>query len=355
MQASPFSLTGRARFVAACQRQAVDVTPVWFMRQAGHCLAEYRKLRERYDILTIARTPELCAQVSLMPVAAYGVDAAVMYTDIVLPLPSMGLELELSPTLGPLIKNPVRTMEDVAALRIPELVELTPFVPQAISMVRRDLAEQQAVIAIAGGPCTLAFYCLEGGASRDYSTAKTVMYQQPELWHALLEKITAVLIRYVQAEALAGADAIQLFDTNVGVLSPALYRDFVLPYTRRVMAAIHDVGALSIHFGVANASLLPLMGDAHGDVMGIDWRVDIDTAWRLVGGEQRQAIMGNLDPTLLLAPWETVAEEAWAILTRVGTRPGHIFNLGHAIHPGTNPDYLRRLVAEVHENAFRLS
>jgi uroporphyrinogen decarboxylase len=337
------------------------MTPVWFMRQAGHCLAEYRKLREQYDILTIARTPELCSQVSLLPVDSYGVDAAVMYTDIVLPLPGMGLEVELSPTLGPLIAHPIRTLEDVAALRVPEVVETTPFVPEAIGLVRHALADRQAVIGIAGGPCTLAFYVIEGGASRDYSTAKALMYQHPEVWHALLEKITAVLIRYVQAEALAGADAVQIFDTNVGALSPAAYAEFVQPYTRRVMAAIREAGAMSIHFAVANAGLLELMAVVDCDVVGVDWRVDIADAWRRIDGlagqgsalAHQRAIMGNLDPTVLLAPWETVEAEARAVLTQVGRRSGHIFNLGHAIHPASNPDYLRRLVSTVHECTAR--
>ncbi|GLV53771.1 uroporphyrinogen decarboxylase [Dictyobacter sp. S3.2.2.5] len=338
--------TGVERFLAACRRQQTDTTPIWFMRQAGHCLAEYRTLRESYDILTIARTPELCSQVSLMPVAQYGVDAAVMYTDIILPLPGMGLQTELDPARGPIVRNPVRTMQDVNALRVLPAEETTPFVMEAIRIVKEALSGKQAVIGIAGGPLTLALYIIEGVPTREYSTAKSLMYQSPAVWHALLNKITDVLVSYVQAEARAGADTIQLFDSNVGILGPGAYAQFVQPYTRRVLEAIRQAGAQSIHFGTGNASLLPEMARAGGDVIGVDWRVDIDQAWQQIGVEH--GIMGNLDPTLLLAPWDTINAGCIDILKRIQRRPGHIFNLGHAVHPGTNPDDLRRLVDTVH-------
>ena len=344
-QSNPIQ-TGRERFLAGCQRQATDTTPVWFMRQAGHSLAAYRKLRETHDILTIARTPELCSQVSLLPITEYGVDAAVMYTDIILPFPAMGLHTELDPVRGPIVHNPVRTLQDVEALRCSTAEEATPFVLEAIGMVRRELANQQAVIGIAGGPFTLALYMIEGVPTRDYSTARTLMYQEPATWHALLEKITTVLISYVQAEVKAGADAIQIFDSNVGILGPAAYQQFVKPYAQKIFTAIKQAGGQSIHFGTGHASLLADMAEAGGDVIGVDWRVDLTQAWQELGFER--SIMGNLDPTLLLAPWETVQQGTVDILQRVQRRPGHIFNLGHAIHPGTNPDYLRRLVDTVH-------
>ncbi|GCF10979.1 uroporphyrinogen decarboxylase [Dictyobacter arantiisoli] len=337
---------GVARFISACQRQPVTTTPLWFMRQAGHCLADYRKLRESYDILTIARTPELCSQVSLLPVERYGVDAAVMYNDIILPFAGMGLHTELDPARGPIVENPVQSLQDVENLIISDAEEATPFVMEAIRIVKRELHGKQAVIAIAGGPLTLALYILEGIPSRDYARAKTVLYQQPEVWHALLEKITRVLISYVQAEIRAGADVVQMFDSNVGILGPTIYRTFVQPYSQRVLAAIKDAGGVSIHFGTANASLLSAMAEAGGDVIGVDWRVDIDTAWQQIGDQH--AIMGNLDPMLMLAPWDAIEAQARAILESVGPRPGHIFNLGHAVHPATQPDTLRRLADFVH-------
>jgi uroporphyrinogen decarboxylase len=344
--------TGLERFLAACQRQPVDATPVWFMRQAGHCLTAYQELRKKYDILTIARTPELCSQVSLMPIETYGVDAAVMYTDIILPFQSMGIETSLDPKIGPIVHNPVRTLQDIENIRITDADEATPYVMEAISLVKRELANNKAVIGIAGGPFTLALYIIEGQPTRDYSTAKTIMYQHPEIWHALMEKLTPVLISYVQAEIRAGADAIQIFDTNVGFIGPSAYKKFVQPYAQRIFEAIKQTGAQSIHFGTSHASLLEAMAEAGGDVIGVDWRVDIDTAWQQIGSDH--AIMGNLDPTLMLAPWETIEQGTQDILTRVQQRPGHIFNLGHAVHPSTNPDHLRRLVETVHTATARV-
>lgn len=340
--------SGFTRFSAACQLQPVETTPIWFMRQAGHCLAEYRALRESYDILTIARTPELCARVSLLPVANYGVDAAVMYTDIVLPFAGMGVQCDLDPKLGPIVAHPIRTAQDVAALHITPAVETTPFVLEAISSVKRELAHKQAVIGIAGGPLTLVLYLIEGSPTRDYSTAKALMYQQPEVWHALMNTMTDVLVDYVQAQVQAGADVIQIFDSNNGILGPAAYKQYVQPYSQRVLDAVKQAGAFSIHFGTANAGLLPAMAEAGGDVVGVDWRVDIDDAWEQIGSGH--GIMGNLDPTLLLSSWETIAVGTHEILSRINGRPGHIFNLGHAVHPATNPDMLRRLVDTVHQH-----
>ena len=351
-QASDSSWTSRARFRAACQHGLADTTPVWFMRQAGHVLGAYQALREKYDILTIARTPDLCAEVSLLPIKEYGVDAAVMFTDIVLPLPGMGLATELDPTIGPIIQNPVRMMQDVAALHVSEASESTPFVTDAIRLVRSELADKHALIAIAGAPFTLALYIIEGRPSRDYHIAKALMHEQPAVWHALLHKLSDVLAHYVHAEVAAGADAVQIFDSSVGFLGPHDYKKFVQPYSRHVLDAVRHAGATSIHFGTANASLLELMTEAGGDLLGVDWRVDIDAAWEQVGVAEH-GIQGNLDPTLLLAPWGTVREAALDILRRVDARPGHIFNLGHAIHPATNPDHLRRLVDTVHLDGGR--
>ncbi|HLI06015.1 MAG TPA: uroporphyrinogen decarboxylase [Ktedonobacteraceae bacterium] len=343
--------TGLARFLDACSLRQPDATPVWFMRQAGRCLAQYRELRKRYDILTMAKTPELCAQVTLMPVEQLGVDGAVLYADIMLPLEGMGISFEIEPEIGPIIHNPVRTMRDVEALRIIDPDEAVPFVMEAIRLVRGELAGQKAVIGFSGAPYTLACYMIEGRPSRDYGIAKSLMYGQPEIWHALMEKLTEVVTRYLLAQVRAGVDVVQLFDSWVGALSPSVYRRFVQPYSQRIFAAIKETGTPSIHFGTGTASLLELMREAGGDVISVDWRVDLDDAWARIGYDR--GIQGNLDPTLLLAPWETVEEGMRDVLRRADNRPGHIFNLGHGVLAPTPPDMLRRLVAAVHESTTR--
>lgn len=343
--------TGRARFLDACHRRQPDATPVWFMRQAGRCLAEYRELRKRYDILTMAKTPELCAQVTLMPVEQLGVDGAVLYADIMLPIEGMGISLEIEPDIGPIIHNPIRSMQDVERLRVPEAEESTPFVMEAIRLVRDALAGKQAVIGFSGAPFTLACYLIEGRPSRDYGLAKSLMYGQPQVWHALMEKLTGVVTRYLLAQIEAGVDVVQLFDSWVGALSPSVYRRFVQPYSQRIFEAVKTMGTPSIHFGTGAASLLEAMTEAGGDVISVDWRVDLDDAWARIGYEH--GIQGNLDPTLLLAPWEAVEEGMHDVLRRAEQRPGHIFNLGHGVLAPTSPDTLRRLVDAVHEETRR--
>src|SRR5438874_8371304 len=223
--------SGVARLLAACQHRQPDATPVWFMRQAGRCLAEYRELRKRYDILTMAKTPELCTQVTLMPVERFGVDGAVLYADIMLPLEGMGISLEIQPELGPIIHNPVRTMQDVEALHVIDAEESTPFVMEAIRLVRRELEGKKAIIGFSGAPFTLACYLIEGRPSRDYGIAKSLMYGQPQVWHKLMDKLTEVVSHYLLAQIKAGADVVQLFDSWVGALSPSIYRQFVQPYS----------------------------------------------------------------------------------------------------------------------------
>lgn len=343
--------TGAARFLAACRRQQPDATPVWFMRQAGRCIAEYRELRKRYDILTMAKTPELCAQITVMPVERFDVDAAVLYADIMLPLEKMGISLEIEPEIGPIIHNPVRTMHDVEVLRILDAAESTPFVFEAIKLVRRELAGKQAVIGFSGAPFTLACYLIEGRPSRDYALAKALMYGQPRVWHALMEKLTEVVSRYLVAQIEAGVDAVQLFDSWIGALSPSVYRQFVQPYSRRIFERVRETGTPAIHFGTGAASLLELLAEAGGDVISVDWRVDLDDAWARIGYER--GIQGNLDPTLLLTSWETIQDGMRDVLRRASNRPGHIFNLGHGVLAPTDPDLLRRLVAAVHEETAR--
>jgi uroporphyrinogen decarboxylase len=301
------------------------------MRQAGRCLADYRELRKKYDILTMAKTPELCTQVTLMPVQKFGVDAAVLYADIMLPLEGMGISLEIEPDLGPIIHNPVRTMKDVKALQVIKAEESVPYVMEATRMVHRELAGKQAVIGFSGAPFTLACYMIEGRPSRDYSMAKSLMYGQPEVWDALMTKLADVVSDYLVSQIRAGADVVQVFDSWVGALSPSIYRRFVLPYTQRIFHAVKQTGTPAIHFGTGTAALLPLMAEAGGDVI----------------------IQGNLDPTLMLTSWPVIEAGMQDVLRRAANRAGHIFNLGHGVLAPTDPDMLRHLVDAVHETTRR--
>lgn len=343
--------SGVARFMDACSHRQPDATPVWFMRQAGRCLAEYRELRKRYDILTMARTPELCAQVTIMPVQELGVDGAVLYADIMLPLVGMGISLEIQPEIGPIIHFPIRSMADVEKLRTPQAEESTPYVLEAIRLVRRELEGKQAVIGFAGAPFTLACYLIEGRPSRDYGTAKALMYGQPATWHALMEKLTEVTISYLVAQTQAGVNVVQLFDSWVGGLSPSAYHQFVFPYTRRIFQAVRATGTPAIHFGTSTGTLLETMVEAGGDILCVDWRFDLDQAWQRIGYER--GIQGNLDPTLLLAPWETIEAGIKDVLRRAENRPGHIFNLGHGVLAPTDPEMLKRTVEAVHRLSAR--
>jgi uroporphyrinogen decarboxylase len=343
-------MTGEQRFLAAARREAVDATPVWFMRQAGRCLADYRALRERYDILTLAKTPELCAQVTLMPIEAFGVDAAVMFADIMLPLEPMGVSLEIQPDVGPIIHNPIRSAADVDRLRLFEPADEIGFVMAAIRLVARELAGRQGVIGFSGAPFTLACYMIEGRPSREYALAKAFMYREPAAWDALMAKLSGVIVRYLRAQVEAGAQVVQLFDSWVGALAPADYERYVQPHVRRIFGALADVP--TIHFGSQTAALLEPMADAGGDVMSIDARQSLDVAWsRLPAG---RGVQGNLDATRVLAGWEATEEGARDVLRRAGGRPGHIFNLGHGVLPGSDPALLRRLVDFVHDESARV-
>src|SRR5260370_23539687 len=313
------------------------------MRQDGRCTAEYRELSKSYDILTMAKTPELCAQVTQMPVKEFGVDGAVLYADIMLPLEGMGVSLEIQPDVGPIIHNPIRSMRDVEALRIIDAGEATPFVMEAIRLVRRELAGKQAVIGFSGAPFTLACYMIEGRPSRDYGMAKSLMYGQPEVWHALMNKLTEVVSRYLLAQSAAGVDVVQLFDSWVRALSPSVYQRFVQPYSRRIFDAVQQTGTPSIHFGTGTASLLELMTEAGGDVISVDWRVDLDDAWRRIGYER--GIQGNLDPTLLLTPWNDIVESMHDVLRRSSNQPRHTLYLRPSELALTPPGVLRLLAA----------
>jgi uroporphyrinogen decarboxylase len=330
--------------VRAARREPVEHTPVWFMRQAGRSLPEYREIRERYGLFDIVAEPELCAEVTLQPVRRYNVDAAVMFTDIMFPVLSMGVDVELVENVGPVIRQPVRTASDVARLAVTDPEESVPTILEAVRLVRAELRDDQAVIGFAGGPFTVAGYLVEGRPSREFLKVKALMYNEPDLWHALMEKLAEQFARYVAAKARAGADVIQLFDSWVGALSPADYDEFVAPWSARILAAV-DVP--TIHFGTGTATLLGSMAAAGGDVIGLDWRIPLDRGWEEVGEEK--AVQGNLDPALLLGPWQRVEAAALDILDRAGGRPGHIFNLGHGVLPGTDPAVLARLAALVQE------
>jgi len=333
--------------VRGARREPVERTPVWFMRQAGRSLPEYRELRKQYGLFEVCRQPELCAEVTLQPVRAHGVDAAVMFADIMLPVLGMGIDVDLVENVGPVVAEPVRSWADVERLRVPEPEESVPFMLEAVRLVREALEPEQAVIGFAGGPFTVAGYLIEGKPTRDFKLTKACMYGEPEVWHALMEKLAGTFAAYVAGCARAGADAIQLFDSWVGALSVADYREFAAPYSARVLDAI-DVP--TIHFATGDAHLLEERAEAGGDVIGVDWRVPLDVAWERVGFDR--GIQGNLDGALLLGPWERVAAGAEDVLARAGGRPGHIFNLGHGVLPESDPADLRRLVELVHERTL---
>jgi uroporphyrinogen decarboxylase len=343
---------GAARLLAACRRQPVDRTPVWFMRQAGRCLAAYRRLRERHDILTITRTPELCAQVTTMPVDTFGVDGAVLYADIMLPLYGMGVPFSIDPGVGPIVHRPLRDQAAVRALRVVEAEEATPELFEAIGMLRRDLDGRAAVIGFAGAPYTVASYLIEGRPSKEHARAKALLYGDQPLWHRLMETLTEVTIRYLRAQVAAGVQVVQLFDSWMGDLGRREYEASVLPYSRRIFEAVRATGVPTIHFGTGTVGLLEPMAAAGSDLVSVDWRLPLDQAWARIGADR--GIQGNLDPAVLLAPFEVVRAEADRVLAAAGGRDGHVFNLGHGVLPDTPAEHLTRLVEHVHQSTERI-
>ena len=316
------------------------------MRQAGRSLPEYREVRKRHDLFGIVRRPELCAEVTLQPVERHGVDAAVMFADIMVPVLGMGLEVRLVENVGPTLDRPVESLADVEGLRVPDPNEAFPFVLEAIRIVRAELRGDRAVVGFCGGPFTVAGYLIEGKPTRDFLRTKRCMYGAPDVWHGLMEKLADTFSAYLRAQVEAGADVVQVFDSWAGALSVADYREFVAPYSARILAA---AGALApaIHFGTGTTHLLGDMAAAGGDVVGLDWRIPIDRGWELVGHDR--GVQGNLDPAVLLGPWERTRDAAESILAAVAGRPGHVFNLGHGVLPPTDPAILGRLVELVHE------
>ena len=316
------------------------------MRQAGRSLPEYRALRERHGFFEIAGTPELCAEVTLQPVRRHGVDAAVLFADIMSPVLGMGVEVELVEGVGPVVDERIDSAAAVERLRVAEPEDWAAPILEAVRLVRGELEPERALVGFCGAPFTVAGYLVEGKASRDFVRTKTLMYREPAVWHGLMERLTEQFSRYVAAQAAAGVDAIQLFDSWVGVLSVTDYREFVAPYSARVLAA---AGVPTIHFGTgATTNLLAEMASAGGSALGIDWRIRLDDAWTAVGEER--AIQGNLEPAVLLGPWERAEWAAYDVLRRSGARSGHIFNLGHGVLPQTDPDVLTRLTELVQNN-----
>ena len=339
-----------SRFLRACHQLKTDVTPVWFMRQAGRYMPEYQAIRRQHkSILEMIARPDIAAEITLQPVEALGVDAAILFADILLPLPPMGLKLEFVPGRGPVIHNPVRSSDHVAALRPVDVASDLGHVFEAIKLVRAELAGRDIpLIGFAGAPFTLAAYIIEGGPSRNYLETKKLMYGQPRAWHGLMQALTPVITTYLLAQVTAGAQALQLFDSWVGALNPQDYRRFVQPYSRTILQTLMaETNVPVLHFGVGATTLLREMKAAGGHVIGLDWRLPLDEGWAMLGHDV--AVQGNLDPTALFAPLPELERQVRDVLVRAGGRPGHIFNLGHGILQHTPVENVRAVVEMVHE------
>ena len=333
------------RFIRACRREGVDCTPVWFMRQAGRYMAEYRALREKHTLLELCRTPELAVEVTLQPLRAFGFDAAILFSDLLIPLAPMGIPFEFQAGEGPVIETPVRSAADVAALRRFDPRAELGMVLEAIRLLRREL--EVPLIGFAGAPFTLASYAIEGGHSTSFARTKGLMYGDAETWHRLAALLAATVADYLRAQVEAGAQAVQLFDSWIGALDEADYREFVLPHVRRIFDSVSDLDVPKIHFGTGTAHLLAVQREAGGTVIGVDWRTPLDEGWRLAG--DGVAVQGNLDPTLLFAPRDRLLARVDDVLRRAGGRAGHVFNLGHGVLPGTPVEAVKAVVDHVHE------
>jgi uroporphyrinogen decarboxylase len=341
--------TYNSAFLKACRREPVPHTPVWFMRQAGRSLPEYLKVREGIPMLESCMRPELVTEITLQPVRRHKVDAAIFFSDIVVPLKAIGIDLDIKPGVGPVVAEPIRTRADLERLR-----DLTPddvaYVTEAIGMLTGELGSTP-LIGFAGAPFTLASYLVEGGPSRNHENTKALMYGDPQLWADLLDRLAEITSAFLKVQIEAGASAVQLFDSWVGALAPADYRRSVMPASSKVFDSVASYGVPRIHFGVGTGELLGLMGEAGADVVGVDWRVPLDEAVRRVG--PGKALQGNLDPAVLFSTPEAVRAKTREVLDAAAGLEGHIFNLGHGVLPTTAPDALTRLVADVHESTAR--
>jgi uroporphyrinogen decarboxylase len=336
--------TQESPFLRACRRQPVPHTPVWFMRQAGRSLPEYRAARKRKSMLAACMTPDLVTELTLQPLRRYQVDAAILFSDIVVPLRAVGMDIDIKAGIGPVVGKPIRREADLARLRDLDPADI-PYITRAVTSLVAELGGTP-LIGFAGGPFTLASYLVEGGPSKNQERTKALMYGNPRLWHALLTRLTNITISFLQAQVAAGASAVQLFDSWAGALGPDDYRAAVLPHSKRVFEALAGTGVPRIHFGVGTGELLWLMREAGADVIGVDWRVSLDEAVRRV--DIGTALQGNLDPAVLLAPWDVVERRARDVLSRGRAAEGHIFNLGHGVLPETDPDVLAHLADLVH-------
>jgi uroporphyrinogen decarboxylase len=338
-----------SNLVRAARQQPVSHTPVWFMRQAGRSLPEYRRVREGIPMLESCRRPELVAEITLQPVRRHGVDAAIFFSDIVVPLAAVGVDLDIVPGVGPVVAKPIRSRADLD--RLPELTaDHVPYVTEAVRILTRELGPTP-LIGFAGAPFTLASYLVEGGPSKNHEHTKALMYGDPELWHDLCARLAQISGAFLRVQAEAGVSAVQLFDSWVGALPRADYQRFVQKHSAKALAAVDGLGVPKIHFGVGTSELLPLMGAAGADVVGVDFRIALSDALSRLGGHY--AVQGNLDPALLFAPWEALEAKVREIVEQGRQAPGHIFNLGHGVLPETDPDVLTRVTELVHEITAR--
>jgi uroporphyrinogen decarboxylase len=339
-------------FLRACRREPTSVIPVWFMRQAGRYMPEYRAVREKISMLEAITTPDTAAEITLQPIDAFNLDAAIIFSDILIPLIAMGLPLDFVKGEGPHIEQPIRGADDVAKLRTPPAADSLYATLEAIRRVTRELNPRNIpLIGFAGAPFTLASYAIEGGGSKNYEKTKGMMYEQPGAWQQLMEKIVTVISDFLLEQVRAGASALQIFDSWAGALSPRDYAKFVAPYTHELIAKAKTARAPVIYFSTGTTSMLDQITALGSDVISVDWRISLDNAWQQVGYDR--AIQGNLDPVALMAPWEEIQAQADEILRQADSRPGHIFNLGHGILPGTPVDNVRRLADYVHEKTMK--
>ncbi len=341
---------GNETFLKACRGEATDYTPVWLMRQAGRYMKEYMAIKEKHSFLEMCRTPELACEVTMQPINAFELDAAIIFADILLPLEGMGIKLEFAKNMGPVITNPVRSRADIDAIRVIDPEEDVPYLLEAIKLVKKELNGKVPLIGFAGAPFTLASYIIEGGGSKNYVHTKSLIFSDPEYWHKLLAKITELTGLYLNAQIDAGAQVVQIFDSWAGCLGPDDYREFVLPYTKKVIESVNGRVPV-INFSTSTGTYLEILKEAGGDVMGVDWKVRLDEAWERIGFDK--GIQGNLDPTTLFGPVPEMKKRVKEILGQANGRPGHIFNLGHGIILGTPVDNVRALVDAVHEYSQR--